>query len=164
MADVPVICIVSAVSNTGKTTLMEKLIGEMVQRGYKVGAVKSDCHGFEVDQPGKDSWRFTQAGAQATAIIGLDQYVLIQQTSHKIKMDQVIQKMENVDIVLVEGFKMANKPKIEVVRREKGVKIVSAAEELIAVVTDVTELSITAPIFALDDLFGVVDLIVERYL
>ena len=72
MSNIPVICIVSAVSNTGKTTLMEKLIGEIVRRGYKVGAVKSDCHGFEMDVPGKDSWRFAQAGASATAIVGME--------------------------------------------------------------------------------------------
>jgi molybdopterin-guanine dinucleotide biosynthesis protein B len=164
MSVIPTICIVSAVSNTGKTTFMEKLISEMVQRGYKVGAVKSDCHGFEMDTPGKDSWRFGQAGAKATAVIGVDKYALIQKTEEKKELDEVIRLIEDVDIILVEGFKMTNKPKIEIVRQEKGIEIISRTEELIAVVTDVIKLAASVPIYSLGDYRGVADFIIEKYL
>lgn len=82
MANIPLICIVAGQSETGKTTFMEKLIVELVKRGYEVGAVKSDAHGFEIDVPGKDSWRFAQAGAKSTAIIGPDKYAIIQKTEY----------------------------------------------------------------------------------
>lgn len=164
MNKIPVICIVSAVSNTGKTTVMENVIGEIVRRGYAVGAIKSDCHGFEMDVPGKDSWRFTQAGAKATAVIGPDQYALVQKTSQKKDLDEMIGLMEDVHIVIVEGFKLAEKPKIEVVRQEKGTDIVSPAEELIAIVTDMAEISSAAPVFGLQDYEKIADLIVNKYL
>jgi molybdopterin-guanine dinucleotide biosynthesis protein B len=94
---------------------------------------------FEMDVPGKDSWRFAQAGARATAVVGMHQYALLQKTNHKKDLDEVIGSMEEVDIAIVEGFKLSGKPKIEVVRRERGTLIVSPAEELVAVVTDVTD-------------------------
>lgn len=164
MSNIPVICIVSAVSNTGKTTLMEKVIREIVRRGYKVGAVKSDCHGFEMDVPGKDSWRFAQAGARATAIVGPDQYALVQKTSQKKNLDEVVGLMEDIDIALVEGFKLTGKPKIEVVRRDKGTNIVSPAEELLAVVTDVTDVYFPVPTFGLDDYEMIADFIVTHFI
>lgn len=164
MRNIPVICIVSAVSNTGKTTIMEKLICEIVRRGYKVGAVKSDCHGFEMDVPGKDSWRFAQAGARATAIVGPEQYALVQKTSQKKNLDEVVGLMEDIDIALVEGFKLTGKPKIEVVRREKGTHIVSPAEELMAVVTDVTDVSFSVPTFGLGDYERIADFIVNHFI
>jgi molybdopterin-guanine dinucleotide biosynthesis protein MobB len=164
MSNIPVICIVSAVSNTGKTTLMEKLIREIVWRGYKVGAVKSDCHGFEMDVPGKDSWRFAQAGARATAIVGVEQYALVQKTSQKKNLDEVVALMEDIDIALVEGFKLTGKPKIEVVRRDKGTYIVSPTEELIAVVTDVTDVASPVPTFGLEDYAKLADLIVNTFI
>lgn len=164
MRNIPVICIVSAVSNTGKTTIMEKLICEIVRCGYKVGAVKSDCHGFEMDVPGKDSWRFAQAGARATAIVGPDQYALVQKTSQKKNLDEVVGLMEDIDIALVEGFKLTGKPKIEVVRRDKGTNIVSPAEELLAVVTDVTDVYFPVPTFGLDDYEMIADFIVTHFI
>lgn len=164
MNEIPVICIVSAVSNTGKTTVMENVIDELVRRGYEVGAVKSDCHGFEMDVPGKDSWRFAQAGAKAIAVVGTEQYALVQKTSQKKNLDEIIGLMENVQIVIVEGFTLAGKPKIEVIRQEKGTSIVSSDEELIAIVTDVTEISSPVPVFGLRDYEKVADLIVNKYL
>lgn len=164
MNNIPVICIVSAVSNTGKTTLMENLICEIIRRGYKVGAVKSDCHGFEMDVPGKDSWRFMQAGAKATAIVGTEQYALVQKTSRKKDLDEVIGLMEDIDIVLVEGFKLTGKPKVEVVRREKGSHIVSPAEELVAIATDLTDACFSVPTFGLGDYERIADFIVNSFI
>jgi len=164
MNNIPIICIVSAVSNTGKTTLMEKLIYEIVRRGYKVGAVKSDCHGFEMDVPGKDSWRFAQAGARATAIVGMEQYALVQKTRQKKNLDEVVGLMEDIDIALVEGFKLTGKSKIEVVRRDKGTHIVSPIDELIAVVTDVKDIAFPVPTFGLDDYGRIADFIVNTFI
>ena len=164
MSHIPVICIVSAVSNTGKTTVMEKIIAEIVGRGYKVGAVKSDCHGFEMDVPGKDSWRFAQAGAAAIAVVGVNQCAVIQRTKEKKDLDEVIGLMKDIDIAIVEGFKLTGKPKIEVVRQEKGHRTISPDNELVAVVTDVEELVSSAPKFGLTDYAEIADFIVKKFL
>ena len=164
MTGTPIVCIVSAVSNTGKTTLTEKLISEIVRKGFRVGAVKSDAHGFSIDVPGKDSWRFAKAGAKAVAIVGPNQYALIQETEQKKDLDEVVNAMKDIDIVLVEGFKLSGKQKIEVVRREKGMQTVTPAEELIAVVTDVTNGHFSVPTFSLDDYEKISDFIINKFL
>ena len=122
MKQVSLVSIVSARSGTGKTTFMEKLIKELVQRGYKIGAIKSDAHGFDIDVPGKDSWRFTQAGATVTAVVGPKKFALIEETETKKDLDEVAGMIRGVDLILVEGYKMAQKPRIEIVRSEKGRK------------------------------------------
>lgn len=164
MSNVPIISVVAASSGTGKTTFLEKLIKEFVERGYKVGAVKSDSHGFEIDIPGKDTWRFSQAGAKATAIIGPDKYAVIQKTDHKKDLDEIVAIFEDVDLILVEGYKTAAKPKIEVIRKEKGTGIVSSLEHLIAIVTDVEEISAPVPVYYIEDFKGVADLIINTFL
>lgn len=161
-ADVPVICIVAGRSGTGKTTFMEKLINELVRRGYQIGAIKSDAHGFEMDYPGKDTWRFAEAGAKATAIIGPDKYALIQKTESKKNLQEVAAMIEGVDLILAEGYKASGYPRIEVVRKEKGTEIVSAPELLIAVVSDVEGLSATVPVLNINDFCEAADLIVRK--
>ncbi|HHV64084.1 MAG TPA: molybdopterin-guanine dinucleotide biosynthesis protein B [Peptococcaceae bacterium] len=164
MSKIPLVCIVAARSGTGKTTFMEKLIAELVGRGYRVGAIKSDSHGFEIDVPGKDSWRFAQAGARATAIIGPDRFALIQKTQEKKDLDEVAALIQDVDLILVEGYKAAEKPRIEVIRKEMGTELVSPLEYLIGVVTDLKEISVPVPVFALDDYAGIADLLIGKYL
>lgn len=161
MENVPVICVVAARSGTGKTTFLEKLIKEIVARGYRVGTVKSDAHGFEMDVPGKDTWRFAQAGAKATAIIGPDKYALIQKTDGRKDLEEVIKMIEDVDIILVEGFKASGMPRIEVVRKEKGTGLVSPPEYLIGVVTDVRDLDAPVPVLDLEDIQGAADLLIS---
>lgn len=160
----PVVCFVSACSNTGKTTVMENVIKSLVRSGYKVGAIKSDCHGFSMDVPGKDSWRFTQAGAAATAVIGPDQWAMVQQTATKSTLTAVTNRLEAVDIILVEGFKYSGQPVIEVVRREKGTKLASPADRLFAVVTDVEELTPDVPVFRLDDYEQIAAFVITKFL
>jgi len=164
MKDVPVISIVAASSGTGKTTFLEKLIKELVERGYRIGTIKSDAHGFEIDKPGKDSWRHTQAGAMATAIISPSKYAVIHKTENKKNLNQVANIFENVDLILVEGFKKGDKPKIEVVRKAKGTEICSPQQDLIAVVTDAEELNVNVPQYNINDARGVADFLVDKYL
>lgn len=163
-AAVPVICVVASRSKTGKTTLMEGLIRELTRRGYRVGAVKSDCHGFEMDIPGKDSWRLGQAGAQATAVIGPGRYAVIQRTEDKRDLDEVAGLMRDVDIILAEGFKHADKPKIEVVRQAMGDTLVSRATERVALVSDVDWGAVSTPVFGLDDYPAIASFLADTYL
>lgn len=146
---------------------MEKVIAEITARGYAVGTIKSDSHGIQMDREGKDTWRFTRAGALATAIIGRDTYALIQKTPRKEDLETVAAMLRGVDIILVEGYKGANRPKIEVVRSEKGTDVITDPRDLVAVVSDIgvfPGLPDTVPVFALDDYRNVAELIIETYL
>jgi len=164
MNKTPIVSIVAACSGMGKTTFLEKLIRELVRRGIKVGSIKNDAHGFEVDKPGKDSWRHAQAGAKATAIIGPDKYAVIHQTNSRKDIESVAGIFEEVDIILVEGNKKGNQPKIEVVRKEKGIKVCSPEKDLIAIVTDIKDIDIAVPCYDLEDYIGIADLIEEKFL
>lgn len=163
MHKIPLVCIVSGRSGTGKTTFLEKLIEELVRRGYRVGAVKSDAHGFEIDVPGKDSWRFTQAGARVTALVGPGQFALMERTEGKKELDEVAALIQGVDLILVEGYKTAEQPRIEVVRAAVSREVVSPPEYLLAVVTDVPDLPVSVPKFAFDDYPGVAEFIIRQF-
>ena len=162
--DKPIVCITAACSKMGKTTFLEKLIRVFAQRGVRVGVIKSDVHGFSIDIPKKDSWRLSQAGAVAAAIIGPDRFALIQNTPAKKSLNDVASLFEGVDLVLVEGFKNADKPHIEIIRSEKASCIATDKKNLIAVVTDIPSLDTPVPRFGLEDAPGAADLITRLYL
>ena len=113
----PVLCIVGF-SGSGKTTLTIGLVAALRCRGLRVGTIKHDVHGFEMDQPGKDSWRHKQAGAETTIITSPFQIGMVMDVDHDHHPLEILPMMRGVDIVLVEGFKRANLPKIEVFRPE----------------------------------------------
>ena len=97
---------VSGSSNSGKTTLIELLIPRLRARGIRVGTIKHTHHGFEMDQPGKDSWRHARAGSQAVAVIGLQRAAWLVDTEEAWSVAQAAAPMVGrVDLVLVEGFK-----------------------------------------------------------
>jgi len=159
---VPVISVVGK-SGVGKTTALEGIIREFKRRGYRLGTVKHDAHGFEVDRPGKDSWRHTQAGSDAAVIAGSNQIALIRQLGQEMSLDEIVPLMGDVDIVLTEGFKRGDKPKIEVSRLECGPGLLCQAEELIAILADYP-IDIPVPQFALEDAQGIVNLVEDLYL
>lgn len=156
---VPVVSVVG-LSGVGKTTALERIIGELKRRGRRVGTVKHDTHGFEVDRPGKDSWRHAQAGSDVVVISGPRKLALIRQLSEELPLDDVVGLMPDVDIVITEGYKEGDKPKIEVTRAARGKKLLCEADELIALMTDYP-VDMPVPQFALDDAGGVVDLLEE---
>ncbi len=156
----PVISLVGR-SGVGKTTVLERIIRELKRRGYRVGTIKHDTHGFEVDKPGKDSWRHAQAGSDVVVISGPRKMALIRQLGEEMPLDDVVRLMQDVDIVITEGYKRGDKPKIEVTRSERGRELLCKAEELIAIMTDYP-VNMPVPQFALADAEGVVDLLVER--
>ena len=104
----PQVILVSGESNVGKTTLIERLIPRLRKRGLRVGTVKHAHHGFELDRPGKDSWRHQQAGAAAVALIGPTQAAWLVATPEELSCRAAVERMrDQVDLVLVEGFKQA---------------------------------------------------------
>lgn len=159
---VPVISIVGR-SDTGKTTLIEKLVPELKRRGYRVGTIKHDAHQFEIDVPGKDSWRHRQAGSDATAISSADKLAIIWRVEEEKSLDEVAAYMQDVDIILTEGYKRSHKPKVEVHRAERGGELLCSDDELVAVATD-EPVNTQAPCFDINDAKGLVDLLEARFL
>ncbi|RLC76146.1 MAG: molybdopterin-guanine dinucleotide biosynthesis protein B [Chloroflexi bacterium] len=162
LAGIPIVSVVGK-SNVGKTTLLEKLIAELKQRGYRVGTIKHDVHGFDIDHPGKDSWRLAQAGSDAVVIASPQKLALIKRLEGELSLDEVASYIPDVDIILTEGYKRADKPKIEVYRQGVGDELLCSSDELVAVVTDVA-LDIPVPQFDLNDVSGLADFIEEKFL
>jgi 4-hydroxy-tetrahydrodipicolinate reductase len=162
----PTIPVVSVVgySGSGKTTLLEKLIRELKQRGYRLAAIKHHhSRGLQFDKPGKDSWRFAQAGADQVGIAGPDRVIHVRAFEEEPTLEQVVGGMRDVDLILVEGFKQADVPKIEVNRDQSGSELISSPESLVAVVSD-RRFEADVPQFELEDMTGLADLIEARFL
>ncbi len=160
---IPVVSIIGK-SKSGKTTLIEKLIPILRQKGYRVGTVKHHAHaGFEIDQPGKDTWRHAQAGSQHVVIAAPDKIASYRLTEAELSLDEVLDEFRDVDIVLIEGYKQAGKPAIEIVRAERSTESISSPEKLLAVMTD-ADVKTTAPQLDLDDIQGLAVLIEAQLL
>jgi len=148
---------ITGVKNSGKTTLMVKLIEALSGRGLRVGSIKHDAHHFDPDVPGRDSWRHRQAGAFASAVFDRDKYMLIKDEPQSI--DGLLHMMAEADIVLIEGARETPYPKIEVVRRGNSNQAIAPPEQLIALATD-TDLTLPGvPSVDINDVDGLVEII-----
>jgi molybdopterin-guanine dinucleotide biosynthesis protein B len=157
-----VICIVGR-SRSGKTTLIEKLIPILKDKGYKIGTVKHSHHIFDFDKSGKDSWRHKDAGAE-TVIIASPGKIAMVKNDHEGTLDSLIDYFDDMDLVITEGYKGAHKPKIEVVRAARHSDVLLKEDRhLVAVVSDAM-LDIGLPIFGLEDLDDLANFIEEKYL
>jgi len=161
---IPIISIVGK-SDSGKTTLIEKLLPELTGRGYRVATVKHDIHGFEVDREGKDSWRHKQAGAHTVIISSPEKVALIRDVTKDLTLEEIREKLvQDVDLILSEGYKKDVQPKIEVFRKEKHQELLCTKEDhLVAVASDKT-FDIGVPCFSLDDMAGLARFIEEEFL
>lgn len=154
--------VVSIVSKkkSGKTTLLEKLIPALKRKGYRVGTVKHDSHGFDIDHQGKDSWRHKQAGADTVVISSVWKISLIKDLTQEMSLDHIVnQHFFDMDIVITEGYKRAGKPQIEVFRSAAHSKPMHTKEEkdtLVAVVSDVP-LDLDVPQFGINDVEALAD-------
>jgi molybdopterin-guanine dinucleotide biosynthesis protein B len=114
----PIVSIVGQ-SQSGKTTLVEQLIGEFKRRGYRVATVKHACNDFDIDKQGKDTWRYTEAGSDAVAISAPRRLALVKLQDGNDSIDEILRLLgEDFDIIFIEGFHQAHVPKIEVYRKE----------------------------------------------
>jgi len=159
---IPVLTII-AKSGSGKTTLMEKLIAALKQRGYKLATVKHHSHpGFEIDKPGKDSWRFAQAGSDQVIIAAPDKIAGYRLLERELTLDEILETIFGVDLILVEGYKRAGKPALEIVRAELGTDLIGDGEQLVAVATN-KPLDVDVPQFDLDDIAGIAAFIEQSF-
>ena len=151
---------VAASSNSGKTTLIEKVVRILKDRELRVAVVKHASQGFDLDRPGKDSWRFREAGADSVLLVGPGELVLQQRTGREPSNEEIERLVGGADVIIREGFKGAGGGRIEVFRSG-----VSGEEPLcahdrtfLALVSDV-RFECGVPWFHLDDAKGVADLI-----
>jgi molybdopterin-guanine dinucleotide biosynthesis adapter protein len=158
----PVVSIVGR-SQSGKTTLIEKLIPEFKKRGYTVGTIKHSHHSPDIDRTGKDSSRHKAAGAE-TVIFHSPGTIAMVRNDYSGDLERLLDYFNDVDLVITEGYKAGNKPKIEIVRSARHSKPLLANDQhLIAVVTDV-DLQLRVPRFGFEDIEPLVDMIEEKFL
>ena len=158
----PIICIVGR-SQTGKTTLLEKLIPVLKGRGYRIGTIKHSHHVFDFDEVGKDSWRHKNAGAE-TVIIASPGKIAMVKNDHEGTLESLQNYFDDLDLVITEGYKGARKPKIEVVRAACHPEALLADDpNLIAIATDV-QMTAKVPVFGLEDIDQLADFIEKNFL
>jgi len=159
---IPVVSFVGN-SGVGKTTFLEKLIRELKVRGYRVAAIKHDAHKFDIDYPGKDSWRLTQAGSDVTVISSRDKLALVERPGSERSLEDLTRMVsDRVDIVLTEGYRGAGAMKVEVSRKAHSHVLTARLDDLIAIVTD-ESFEYPVPQFDLEDALGVADFLERRF-
>ena len=164
---IPIVSIVGK-SDAGKTTLIEKLIPELKRRGYRVATIKHDAHQFEIDHPGKDSYRHFHAGADWTIIGSPAKLALVRRLDRELTLDEIAAQISDVDLILTEGYKREARCRIEVSRRAVArdahtTELISDPTELLAIAADYP-IELGVPVYDLDDAAGLVDLIEREVL
>jgi len=160
---IPVVSVVGK-SNIGKTTFLVKLIAELKERGYKVAVIKHNVHSFEIDHPGKDTYRHAKAGADTVVIASAHKMAMVKRLEEEPSIQDIIAMIgPGYDLILTEGYKRGPYPKIEVSRKELSAGLICLEEELIGVVTD-NSFTIDRPHFDLDDAAGVADFLEAKFL
>lgn len=145
-------------SNSGKTTLIEKIINELSTRGYKIATIKHTFHKLNIDSPGKDTWRHINAGSKATALIASDAYAIIKPSTDSNSINEIIKIFEGkFDLIIVEGFKQSNLAKI-IVKSSDDVSLISDLKNVIAIATN-EPLNTAIKQFMLNDIVGISNLI-----
>ena len=155
-------------SGTGKTTLLEKLIAELKRRGFRVGAIKHDAHRFDIDHPGKDSYRLAAAGADTTLITSPEKLALVRKHAASPPVEEIVAAyFTDVDIVLAEGLRRSALPRIEVHRKERGGEFsrnAGGSDPLLIAVASDEELDLDVPVFHLDDAAGIADFLEATFI
>ena len=153
--------------NSGKTTLVVKLIGELRRRGYRVASIKHAHHGTDIDKKETDSYRHRAAGASEVALVTVDRWALIHELAGEppAELNDILTRLSPADIVMVEGFKWEPIPKIEVRRQgsSKQVPIAPEDDTVIAIASDEPDREGRLPHFSSDDAVGIADFIVDRF-
>jgi molybdopterin-guanine dinucleotide biosynthesis protein B len=150
-------------SGSGKTTIVEKVISQLTANGLKVAIIKHDVHGFEMDQPGKDSWRHKKAGAAATAVSCANRVGIVMDADHDHQPAELAPLFSFADIILTEGYKRGPHPKIEVFRpNATGDKAPLCLNDrrLLAYISD-TSIDCRVPVFGTTSIQAVADFLIE---
>jgi molybdopterin-guanine dinucleotide biosynthesis protein B len=148
-------------SGSGKTTLIEKLIPRFVKRGLRVSLIKHAHHTFDVDQAGKDSYRHRHAGATEVLVTSSRRWVLMHELrgAQEPSFEEQISHLSPCELVIVEGFKHAPIPKLEVWRAQPGEALLHPQDPYIVAVASDTQVETTVPLLDLNDDAGIADFI-----
>lgn len=131
----PVVFAVSGVKNSGKTTLIEKIIPKLKEHGLKVATIKHDGHDFEGDVEGTDTYKHKRAGAYGTAIFSKNKFMIIKDQKDTLE-EELMLYFKDSDVIILEGFKYSDYPKLEIVRKGNSECSVCRKETLLAIVSD----------------------------
>lgn len=150
--------------NSGKTGLMERLVTEFGARGLTVSTLKHAHHAFDIDQPGRDSHRHRQAGAQEVLIAGGARWALMHELrdAEEPTLDDLLARMSPVDLVLIEGWKRAPHPKIECCRAETRQGLLAETDPTVLAVAADCEVAVPCPVLPLDDTAAIADFIARE--
>jgi molybdopterin-guanine dinucleotide biosynthesis adapter protein len=152
-------------SGSGKTTLMTQLLPALLRRGVSVSTVKHAHHDFEIDQPGKDSYRHREAGAAEVMISSDRRWALMHELRGDAEppLEELLRHMSPVDLVIAEGFKRAAMPKLEIHRPSLGKPLLAAEDKnIVAVASDMPIAGLTVPRFALDQADAIAAFIIDH--
>jgi len=151
--------------DSGKTTLLEKLIPELRRRGYRIGTIKHHVHAFEMDKPGKDTWRHKQAGASTVALSSPTGLGIIRDVDEDLTIEELVGRYYgDIDLVIAEGYKRLGLPKIEVFRSAlHDTPLPDRDETWVAMVSDTAGVN-NLPCFGLEDVVGLADFLEERFI
>jgi molybdopterin-guanine dinucleotide biosynthesis protein B len=150
-------------SNSGKTTVFEKMLPLLKKRGLRIAVIKHALHGFEIDRRGKDSFRHKASGADAV-VVASPSCVAVIRDDPDAALDELVQYVSDMDLVFTEGFKREHHPKIEVLRAERGGPLLCADDPTLAAVVTDMEVSLQVPVFGLEQIEDLTAFIVERFL
>jgi molybdopterin-guanine dinucleotide biosynthesis protein B len=160
------VCGLAGWSNSGKTTLMERLLPELAGRGLSVSTVKHAHHDFDIDKPGKDSHRHRMAGAREVMISSANRWALMHegQGAREPELAELLARLAPVDLVMVEGFRAYPHPKLEVYRAANGKPMLYPDDRhIFAIASDRPLDGVAVPVLDLDDAAAIVDMMIERF-
>ena len=150
--------------NSGKTGLMERLITEFTARGLTVSSIKHAHHSFDIDHPGRDSYRHRDAGARQVLLASRNRWALMHELRDEDEpsLGDLLKQLSPVDLVLIEGYKRDRHPKIEAHRKETGQPLIAPEDETIVAVASDTSVAIDRPVLDLNDTAAIANFIVQH--
>ncbi len=162
MTSPPILCLVGR-SNSGKTTLIERLIPELTRAGYRVATIKHAGHGFDLDTEGKDSWRHKRAGASQVIVLSRGSLAMFADVPEELPVEQIRDRFvdDSIDLIIAEGWKSEGFPKVVVVREE--LQEVNVSLEGLLAVASIKPIDCGVPWFDRDDVQGLAQLIMSRF-
>jgi len=150
--------------NSGKTGLMERLITEFTARGLSVSSIKHAHHSFDIDHPGRDSYRHRDAGARQVLLASRNRWALMHELrdEDEPRLDDLLKQLSPVDLVLIEGYKRDRHPKIEAHRKETGQPLIAPEDQTIVAVASDTSVAIDRPVLDLNDTAAIANFIAQH--
>lgn len=162
---IPALCFVGT-SNSGKTTLITKVISLLTQRDYNISTIKHTHKEFEMDSEGKDSWKHRNAGAKTVVLASPAQFAVMSDTDHELTIEEVVERFINkdTDILIVEGFKKDKYPKIEVYRKGVSGDLRCINDPSIIALASDDSPDVSIPVFDINDAEGITGFIEKMIL